>query len=191
MVQLQSPRHRWTREEFYKIVESGCFRADAHLELIQGDIIEKELPMNTPHATGVRRGENMLRKIFSSGYVVSAQLPLTLSNSDEPLPDLAVSAGSPEDFEESHPTSAVLIVEISDSSLKYDRTAKAQLYASFNVLDYWILNLIDRVLEVYREPNGAKYLSIRTYDAQQAVAPLAASDRSISVSSLLPARKSE
>jgi Uma2 family endonuclease len=125
MVLPPSPRHRWTRTEFYKIVEAGCFRPDAHLELIEGDIIEKELPMNTPHATGVRRGENILRAIFSSEYVVSAQLPLTLSETDEPLPDLAVTAGASGDFEEAHPTTAVLIIEVLDTTLRYDRMTKA------------------------------------------------------------------
>lgn len=184
-------RHRWTRNEFYKIIEAGCFEPNAHLELIEGDIVEKELPMNSPHATGVRRGLNVMRNIFTTGYIVDVQLPLYLSDINEPLPDIAVVAGLVEDFEEEHPTTAALILEVSDTTLREDRTTKVSLYARGGIPDYWILNLNDRVLEVYREPNGALYESIRFYHEGEDAAPLAAPDRPIAVSDLLPRQRTD
>jgi Uma2 family endonuclease len=83
---------------------------------------------------------------------VRAQLPLALSDYDEPFPDLAVVSGSPRDYLAQHPTSALLVVEVSEASLKTDREVKGSLYASAGIPEYWILNLRERVLEVYREP---------------------------------------
>jgi Uma2 family endonuclease len=85
---------------------------------------------------------------------VRIQLPLALSEYDEPFPDLAVVSGSPRDYLAQHPTSALLVVEVSEASLKTDREVKGSLYASAGIPEYWILNLRERVLEVYREPTA-------------------------------------
>jgi Uma2 family endonuclease len=80
------------------------------------------------------------------------QLPLVLGEYDEPFPDIAVVSGSPRDYLSLHPTTALLVVEVSEASLKTDREVKGSLYAKAGIPEYWIVNLKERVVEVYREP---------------------------------------
>lgn len=182
-------RHRWSRTEFYKIVEAGCFSSNARLELIDGDIFEQELPMKSLHATGVYLCDVVLKGVFREGYVVRVQLPITLSEFNELLLDIAVCEGSPYDFVDEHPTSAVLIVEVADSTLKEDRTTKASLYARYGILEYWVLNLTESVLEVHREPDAKGYATLTRLGFGETVYPMALPNVAVSVSDLLPNRE--
>ncbi|MCS7066067.1 MAG: Uma2 family endonuclease [Fimbriimonadales bacterium] len=110
--------------------------------------------------------------------------PLRLGSS-EPVPDLAVVPGKPADYRHQHPTKALLVIEIADTSLEHDRTKKLALYAKAGIPEYWIINLLERVLEVYREPSGKRYKSIRYYTLDETVSPLFAPEWQIAVSSLL------
>lgn len=191
-------RRLLTREEFEQIADSGVFRPEERLELIAGEIITKELPMKSPHATGVSLAEEALRRVFEKGYVVRGQLPLALSANDEPLPDVAVVVGAVRDYEEKHPMTALLVVEVSDATLRMDRTTKASLYASAEIQDYWIVNLSERMLEVYRQPVPARskpfgysYESLTQYRESDTVSPLAAPEAVIAVADLLPRRRAE
>jgi Uma2 family endonuclease len=154
-------RPKWTRESFQKVADSGAFPPEARLELIEGEIVVREEPMRPSHANAVRRTERACQKAFSRGFDVRCQLPLALGGRNEPLPDIVVVVGSAEDFDIEHPTTAVLVVEVSDSSLKYDRTTKASLYARAGIPEYWILNLLDRNLEVYRSPEPDRAQPLR------------------------------
>jgi Uma2 family endonuclease len=181
----------WTREEYYKLAEAGVFRPGEHVELIGGRIVAMS-PQNNPHANGLLLAYEELRRIFSPGHVVRMQLPLTLSPFSQPEPDLAVVRGSIRDYT-SLPTTALLVVEISDTTLAFDRGEKASLYASASIPEYWILNLIDRRLEVSRDPiampgqsHGHGYRTCTYYLAADAVTPLAAEQRSVTVADLLP-----
>ena len=141
----------WTREEYDRLVAAGAFHPMARLQLVQGEIVEMA-PQSAGHATAIRRLQKTLETVFVDGYDVRPQLPLALSDESEPEPDLAVVEGSLEDFRHQHPARAILIVEIADSTLNFDRGRKRAIYAAAGVPEYWILNLIDGVLEVYREP---------------------------------------
>ena len=191
-------RYAFNRRDFYRIIEAGVFAPDDHLELIEGQIIVKERPMKSAHATGQVRSETRMRQIFSVGHHVRAQLPITLNNKNEPLPDIAVVVGSIDDYEAKHPTTAVLIIEISDTTLRHDREAKSALYARAGIPDYWILNLKECVLEVRRSPGamrgkplGYGYAELRELKEPESVAPLAASDSPVLVSDLLPRLREE
>jgi Uma2 family endonuclease len=180
---------RWTRDEYYKMAELGFFYGK-RVELIEGEIIEMS-PMNKPHATAVRVVLDALRKIFVEGYVIDSQLPMSFSKRSEPEPDVAVIKGGIRDFEKSHPKTAELIVEVSDSTLRFDRTKKAALYAQNKIQDYWILNLKNRCLEVYRQAKKDKklgyiYTESRIFTETDKVSPLAAPDAKIKVADLLP-----
>lgn len=182
-----------TREEFERAGELGIFRPDERLELIGGEVIRKMSPQKTSHATAIRQAEETLRRAFAAGYDVRVQLPLVLGPHNEPEPDVSVVVGSFKDYRQAHPTTAVLVVEVADSTLRLDRGAKASLYAQGGVADYWIVNLQDRVLEVHREPAalpdqplGHHYRSITRHPDSAAISPLAAPRVSIAVADLLP-----
>lgn len=186
-------KRRFTRADLYRMEAAGVILPDERIELIDGELLQKELPMNSPHATAVSLCNEALRQMFGAGYVVRVQIPLTLSERDEPLPDLAVVEGAIRDFEQRHPTTAVLIVEISETTLAFDRRVKGSLYAWAGVPDYWIVNLAERVVEVYRQPTptartryGYAYQTRQLYRPDDALAPLAVPDVAIPVSELLP-----
>lgn len=188
-----STRRCWTREEYYKLAERGIIGPEERLELIEGEIIRKMAPMLTPHATGIRAVEVALLRTFPTGYDVRVQLPLALGPHNEPEPDVYVVTGSFRDYETAHPTTALLVVEIADSSLESDRATKSAIYARADIAEYWILNLPDRLLEVHRQPApmsemplGFGYRSIQRLTESETVTPLAAPQTQITVADLLP-----
>jgi Uma2 family endonuclease len=144
-----TPR-RWTREEYYRMGDLGFFHGQ-RVELIEGEIMVLS-PQNWPHTLTVARVGEALHRVLGTGFWVRMQFPLNLSTSD-PEPDVSVAAGRIEDYSD-HPTTAVLIVEVSDSSLSYDRNRKASLYARAGIADYWIVNLVNHQLEVRRDPRS-------------------------------------
>jgi Uma2 family endonuclease len=183
-----TPR-RWTREEYYRLGELGFFHGQ-RVELIEGEIVVLS-PQNWPHTSTVARVDQVLRRVLGTGFWVRTQFPLNLSTSD-PEPDVSIVAGQLEDYSD-HPTTAVLIVEVSESSLDYDRTRKASLYARAGIADYWIVNLVNNQLEVHRDPRpdpaqhyGHGYASVTVLGRQDVVNPLAAPQVSLAVSDLLP-----
>lgn len=180
--------HRWSRAEYEHIVNVAGFPSGARLELLDGDIIDMS-PQKSTHACAADLAEAALRACFSNDAYVRSQKPLALDDTSEPEPDIAVVPGSARDYAEQHPTNALLIVEVADSSLDFDRTRKARAYARNAIPEYWIVNLRELVLEVWREPIGDAYQSIRKLRADEEVCPLAAPDCAIAVADLLPAKQ--
>jgi len=151
---------RWSRVEYDRLIEEGVFQPGERLELLAGQLVVRE-PQGTPHATGIRLLTRALREVFAEDrWIVDMQLPVALDEESEPEPDVTVTAGDPRDFLPSHPARPVLVVEVAEASLALDREEKGSLYARARVPEYWIVNLVGRVLEVYREPGldaGAQY----------------------------------
>jgi Uma2 family endonuclease len=186
----------FTRAELERMEEAGMFHPEERIELIGGELFRKERPLKSAHATAISLCEEALRRIFSQGYVVRVQLPLTLSERDEPIPDLAVVPGAIRDYETHHPTRAVLVVEVSEATLRFDQRVKASLYAWAGIPEYWIVNLVEYRLEVYREPvpmprtpYGFSYLKTDFYRVGDSLAPLASPETPIPVESLLPTQQ--
>jgi len=184
---------RWSRVEYDRLIEEGIFQPGERLELLAGQLVVRE-PQGTPHATGIRLITRALREVFAEGsWIVDMQLPVALDEESEPEPDVTVTAGDPRDYLPSHPTRPVLVVEVAESSLALDREEKGSLYARARVPEYWILNLRDRVLEVYREPHpdpsaphGSAYRSRHSLAAGEHVTPFAAPWARLAVAALLP-----
>jgi len=181
----------WTRLEFEKLHGHGLFEGRRAM-LLRGVIIE-EGPMDPPHATGIRLTTKWLDRTFPTGHDVRTQVPLDLGADTEPLPDLALVHGSARDYAVDHPTPAqtVLVVEVADSSLHFDLTTKAELYAEAGVAEYWVLDVENRTLTVLRSPaplppGGHAYQSVATFRPTDSVAPLAAPHAPVLVSDLLP-----
>jgi Uma2 family endonuclease len=183
---------RWSRVEYDRLIEKGVFLPDERLELLAGELVVRE-PQKTPHAAGIQLVEDALRQAFGPGWAVRVQLPVALDDESEPEPDVAVVPGGPRDYLDAHPSRPVLVVEVAGSSLALDRDYKGSLYARASLADYWILNLVDGVLEVYRQPApapsarfGWAYSEVQSLGAAGVVAPLAAPDAGIPVAALLP-----
>jgi Uma2 family endonuclease len=183
---------RLRRIEYERLAEIGFFGADERLELVGGVLVVRE-PQGSRHATGIRRVETLLRKVFASGWDVRSQLPVALDDESEPEPDVVVVPGTYDDYRDAHPTRPVLIVEVADSGLAFARVDKASLYARARVPDYWVANLVEGVLEVYREPApseespyGWMYGNAARLGRGEFVTPLAAPAACIAVSHLLP-----
>jgi Uma2 family endonuclease len=182
----------WTRVEYERLVDLGAFGPDDRLELLGGQLVVRE-PQGRPHATGIRLVARALRAAFGPHWNIEAQLPVALDEESEPEPDIAVVTGGPRDYIASHPSRPALVVEVALASLALDRGEKASLHARAGVTDYWIVNLFDNVLEVYREPvadpqraYGWRYSSTATLRRGDSVTPLALPDSGIPIADLLP-----
>ena len=183
--------HIWNRAEYYKMASAGLFDGK-HVELIEGRVIEMS-PRGSLHATAVSLTVRALEAALGQGWFVRLQMPLDAGELSQPEPDVAVIQGSIRQFRDSHPQTAALIVEVAETSLIYDRTEKANLYATVGVQDYWILNLADGVLEVHRNPGpdsaavfGVCYADVKALSNGDLISPLARPDVTIAVADLLP-----
>jgi Uma2 family endonuclease len=178
--------HVWTRVEYERLIASGGLHPESRVELVDGEILDMA-PQEGLHATGVRLAEEAMRSAFGRGFDVRTQLPVAIDGHSEPEPDIAVVTGTPRDYRDAHPTTAVLVIEVADSSLDFDRTRKLSLYARNAIPEYWILNLVDAVLEVHREPAGGDYARRTVLGASERITPLRAADaRGIAVADVLP-----
>jgi Uma2 family endonuclease len=182
---------RWERVEYERLVDLGAFEGDA-VELVGGHLIVAE-PHGTYHASSISAVDYAVRAALPPGWIVRVQLPMSLGDDSVPEPDLAVVQGRPADYREAHPAGAALVVEVAESSLHFDRRDKGGLYARSAILDYWIVNVADRVVEVYRDPvpdgtavYGWRYRSVTTLRAPDVAIPLAFSSSAIAVADLLP-----
>jgi hypothetical protein len=109
---------RWSREDYERMIEAGIFAPGERVELIDGEILEMS-PQKSPHSTGVSLTAETLRVAFGEGYHVRTRMLLALDPYSEPEPDIAVVRGSPRDYRDAHPSSALLVVEIADSTLTF------------------------------------------------------------------------
>ena len=166
--------YTWTREEFHRLGDFGWFEGRRAM-LIHGNLIE-EGPMATPHASGVRRVSKLLEQLFGSNFAVSVQLPVNLDADTDPHPDVCVARGSIDTYDTRHPEpqDLVLVVEIADTSLKFDLTTKATLYAEAGIPEYWVLDVIQKQLHVLREPMDSAYSSVQVLSDTARVLPILA-----------------
>jgi Uma2 family endonuclease len=184
----------WTRPLLRQLVDAGVIHEGDRVELIEGDLVVMPVQKG-PHAVASALVEETLRLVFGAGYHVRGQKPVALGDRSEPEPDIAVVRGRIRDYLADHPTpdAIALLVEVSDTTLRYDRQRKMSLYARYAVREAWIVNLQERVLEVYRDPapdptaeHGYSYRSRAVIPADGLIAPSAAPDKPVNVADLLP-----
>jgi len=192
MDSVEVKTRRWKRVEYERLIETGFFQPGDPVELIGGQLIVAE-PQGSGHFAAIRAVEEALRAAFGVGWDVRGQGPVALDEESEPEPDVAVVPGSFRDYVAAHPSRPVLVVEVSESSLALDRHHKGSLYARAGLDDYWIVNLVDQVLEVYRDPSldpaasfGWRYQSVEVLDRGASVSPLALPGAQVRVADLLP-----
>lgn len=175
---------RWTRDEYDRMTSSGLFASGERIELVEGEILQMT-PQGSYHATALRLAEDALRAAFGPAFDVRPQLPLALAPDSEPEPDLAVVIGSPLNYLAAHPATASLLVEVSDAALEFDRLRKGSLYAGAGIPEYWIVNLIDRSIEVYRAPHQGGCDSCQRLFAGDVLAPLGRPEAVIAAADIL------
>jgi Uma2 family endonuclease len=182
---------RWTRDEYIRLCEEGWFN-NRRVELIGGEIMELAAQYDL-HAAAIDLTADALTAAFGTGFWARRQATLDLSPHGVPDPDVAVIRGSRRGAGRTIPTTALLVVEVSDSSLRFDRNVKACLYAAGGIADYWIVNLVQRQLEVHRDPVpdpslafGWRYATRAILDPGDTAAPLAAPQAAVAVADLLP-----
>ncbi len=193
MKQVQPPGLlRFSRRQYERMIDRGFLDEDDPIELLDGLLLVKE-PQSGPHRTAVLLVAKALERAFGDGWFVQTHSPIILDDRSEPEPDVCVVRGSLRDYTDTHPRRPALVVEIAQSGIGIARRRKAAAYARAGIADYWIVNLVDRVLEVHREPARPgptlrrwSYVSIETLDAAAVIAPLAAPSAEVRVADLLP-----
>ena len=190
MMQNPLTLRRWRRAEYERLADLGVFQGEP-IELIGGQLVVAE-PQHPYHASAITAAEYALRAVLPPGWLVRTLLPVSLDDESEPEPDLVVVRGRPADYRHEHPARPTLVVEVAESSLQFDRDHKGSLYARAGIEDYWIVNLVDRIVEVYRDPGpdpsapyGWRYRSLATLAPPAVVVPLAFTSGHVAVADLL------
>jgi Uma2 family endonuclease len=152
---VPAPFH-FSVDRYHEMIRTGVLTENDRVELINGRIVDK-MPINPPHKTSLRRLMAALYALPLSDMVIDSQGPVVLVDS-EPEPDVSISIGPEMRYADRHPTAGevVLIIEIANSSLVYDSTTKLGVYAGVGIPIYWIVNLIDKQVEVFTKPKGGK-----------------------------------
>lgn len=186
-------RWRFSVEDYYRMAHTGILpqHGTPRTELLDGEIFTMS-PLGGPHIWAVSRISHALSRTFAAQIdaeeiMLVSQAAVRLLNDSEPEPDIVLVRYSPEQDESLVPLASdvLLLIEVADSSLQFDRTKKAQMYAKAGIPDYWIVNLNDKVLEVHRKPLGSRYNEITTLRNTDTLAPLAFPEISIALSSFL------
>ena len=177
---------KWTRQEFMDLGAQGLLEGRRAM-LIEGEIWEEGM-MNPPHATGIQKASRWLHRAFPTGFDIRGQMPLDLGAETMPLPDLVVVRGSTDDYSRRHPIAGdvALIIEVADTSLKFDTTTKVEYYALAGIPEYWVVDTVNRVLIVHRNPVGPAYQSKQTLAPSDSIAAASAPNSVVSIGDLLP-----
>ncbi len=165
---FQLERKRFTVTEFQRMVETGIIEEGSPYELLNGEIVHMA-SIGSKHASKVSRINAHLSKTLQQVHIIAVQNPIELGAFSQPEPDIAILHWQDDFYESGHPTAQdiYLLIEVSDTTLNYDRTHKLPIYAESGIAEYWIVNLLDNQIEVYRKPSGKIYQSIETFTKGQ------------------------
>lgn len=183
---LTQTEHRFSIQDYYRMAEAGVLRPDARVELLDGRIIDMS-PIGPLHGGLVKRLSRLFNLKAKGRWVVSTQDPLHLDDHSEPEPDVMLLRPSPDDYTRRHPRpeDVFLLIEVSDSTLDYDREEKLPAYGRAGVSEVWLVNPQEEVIEVYREPHFAGYAVKTVLHPADEARPQAFPDASVNVAELL------
>ncbi|MGE5444706.1 MAG: Uma2 family endonuclease [Ignavibacteriales bacterium] len=183
---LQVTKRHFNIDEYYRMAEAGILSEDDRIELIEGEII-KMAPIGSRHAGCVSHLNTLFNRQVGETALVNVQNPVRLSDFSEPQPDIALLKPRDDFYSNSHPTPAdvLLIIEVSDTSLEYDRDIKLPLYAASSIPEVWLVNLIKDIVEIYREPRDGMYREVRYATRGESVSSKYNPNLAISVDSIL------
>ncbi|RJP19738.1 MAG: Uma2 family endonuclease [Candidatus Omnitrophota bacterium] len=174
---VQPSRHWFTVDEYYELGRTGILKEEDRVELVEGEIIHM-VPIGSAHASYVSRLDSIFQRLLGEIAIVWVQNPIHLGEHSEPQPDMALLKPCRDHYVNEHPKpeDIFLAVEVSDTTLYYDRHTKIPLYARHGIPEAWIVNLTNKTVEVYWEPSAGNYAKRRVVEAGQTFAPLAFPD---------------
>ncbi len=183
---VQIAKHWFTVAEYDRMGEAGILAEDDRVELVEGEIIEMS-PIGRRHAACVARLTNLFGKLLRESAIVWVQNPIVLNDYSEPQPDITLLSRRDDFYERSLPTpdDVLLIVEVSDTTLEYDRQIKVPLYARAGIAEVWIINLMADQVEIYAQPENDTYQSQRQARRGEIIDLSRVFDLSLSVDSIL------
>jgi len=161
---------RFSVTEYHKMIKAGILKPDDRVELLEGWIVKK-MPQNPPHSSSVTRANRWLARVVPAHWTLRVPMPIALSDS-EPEPDIVLARGDAEHYDRrySKPTDIGLLMEFADSTLLQDRSNKKILYAQARIAAFWLINLVERKLEVYTKPHAGTYRNIGEHVAKERIA---------------------
>jgi Uma2 family endonuclease len=184
---VQVLRRRFTVDEYYRMAEAGILHEDDRIELIEGEIVEMS-PIGSRHAACVKRLIGLFsRQVGPESATLGVQDPIHLGEYSEPQPDIALIHPRPDFYASAHPGPAdiLLLIEVADTSVEYDRGIKIPLYSRAGIREYWIVDLAGESVEVYRDPSPDRYRLIRLLKHGDRIAPEAFPDVEIAIDDVL------
>ena len=183
----QPGRRRFTVAEYYAMAEAGILAPDERVELLDGEIIVMP-PIGDWHASRVKRLNNSMLPPLQGRAIVSVQDPTRLDDASEPEPDIMLLRWRDDFYEGGHPGPAdvLLLIEVSDTTVDYDRGAKLAAYAAAGIPEVWIVNRPDRRIESYADPTGDEYATVRYYEPGESISPQAFPDVVLQVDQIIP-----
>lgn len=184
--QVEIKRRRFTVAELLHLAKIGFLGDDERVELIRGEIVEMS-PISEGHASSVMRLTSLLSTEFGQRALLNVQNPIQLDDDTLPQPDVALLRPRDDFYSRRHPgpEDVLLLIEVSDTTLPYDRRVKAALYSAAGVLEYWIINLPKRIIEVYRQPQPEGYRTMTRYAPGETLSPLVFPDVVLNVNEVL------
>jgi len=161
---VQLLRRKFTVEQYHKMVDSGILKEDDRVELIRGEIIEMS-PIGTKHSACVARLTRLFTVLLGTRAIVWAQNPIVLQNHSEPQPDVTLLKPRDDFYESAHPQpeDIYLLIEVADTTVKYDKEVKIPLYAEDGIIEVWLVDINEETVELYREPAANGYQNLRKF----------------------------
>lgn len=183
---VQIERRLFTTTEYEQMIQAGVFGEDERLELIDGEIVEMA-PISSVHAGHVNRLVRLFTRLLGDRALMAVQNPIQLGEHSEPQPDLVLLRPRADDYIDSHPQpeDVLLLVEVSETSLDFDRKIKLPLYARAGIIEVWLVSLVDRSVEVYREPTPEGYRTHNVLKSNDSISCVALPDVKMNMSSIL------
>jgi len=178
--------HRFTIEEYHRLTQTGILHEDDNVELIEGRIVDMT-PIGTKHASCVTRLNEIFSERLQRSVIISVQNPIYINEYSEPEPDIAILKRRSDFYSERLPCpdDILLIIEVADTSIEYDKVIKIPLYAKAKVQEVWIINLLDNAIEVYRSPSSEGYRIVTKIDHTLTVSPQSFPDVNITSAQIL------
>jgi Uma2 family endonuclease len=179
-------RKLFTTDEYYRMAEVGILTPEDRVELIEGEIVRMS-PIGTRHAACVIRATDMFTLRFRGRAIVSVQNPAHLNQYNEPQPDILLLKPRKDYYSSQHPTAddTLLLLEVSDTTLKFDITVKIPIYAATGITEAWVADLRNDVIRVFRDPISGQYQTILTFNAEDELSILAFPNVAFKVSELI------
>lgn len=167
---INTPKRRFSVEEYHRLALSGILKEEDKVELVQGEIVEMS-PIGPKHASTVTRIVRLLTEIFRDQYLISPQNPIQLGLDSEPEPDIVILKEKADFYATRHPKAeeVVFIIEVADSTLQYDKEVKLALYAQSGIAEYWIVDLQAHQLMIHSFPDGNTYQQLKCFQSGEDV----------------------